>query len=208
MRSMISPRIILLTVILFSGCVGTPDVPFEKRLIIAVADFSNRSEFREAGDIMNQYTGAMIFELQKRHAFRIIERKRLHSLLKENSLTMAGLTDPGEAKKAGKILGADALLLGNLSTLSFSVNRSQAGSAVTETVTVEAVIDAQVVTVDTGEIVASSRRSGKESNTMKWIGEDLKTGKMISRKDMAQKAIMETARSVARDLSKQAAERR
>jgi curli biogenesis system outer membrane secretion channel CsgG len=119
---------------------------------------------------------------------------------------MSGLTDPTKAKKAGKILGADALLLGNLSALRFSVDRSQAGSAVIEEMTVEAVIDAQVITIETGEIVASSRRSGDESNTVRWIGENLKTGSKISKKDLAQKAIMETARSVARDLSRQAAE--
>jgi curli biogenesis system outer membrane secretion channel CsgG len=184
MRSLRPLSLILLTLFLFSGCAGIPRVPYEKRLIIAVADFANLSELREAGDIMKQYTGSLIFELQKRRTFRIIERKRLDSLLKEHRLSMSGLTDPSQAKKAGKILGADALLLGNLSALRFSVDRSQAGSAVIEEMTAEAVIDAQVITIETGEIVASSRRSGDESNTVRRIGENLKTGIKIAKRTL------------------------
>ena len=46
--------------------------------------------------------------------FRVINRTRLKSIIKENKLAATGLIDPATASKLGKIAGVDALVIGTL----------------------------------------------------------------------------------------------
>ncbi|CAK8720852.1 MAG: TolB amino-terminal domain-containing protein [Candidatus Electronema aureum] len=46
--------------------------------------------------------------------FRVIDRTRLKSIIKENKLAATGLIDPATASKLGKIAGVDALVTGTL----------------------------------------------------------------------------------------------
>jgi curli biogenesis system outer membrane secretion channel CsgG len=46
--------------------------------------------------------------------FRVIDRTRLMSIIKENKLAATGLIDPATASKLGKIAGVDALVTGTL----------------------------------------------------------------------------------------------
>lgn len=46
--------------------------------------------------------------------FRLVERARLDSVLREQELTLAGLTDPKSAVKVGKIVAAEALILSDV----------------------------------------------------------------------------------------------
>lgn len=46
--------------------------------------------------------------------FEVIERSSLDRVLGEQNLQMSGLTDPVTATKVGKILGVDAIVLGNV----------------------------------------------------------------------------------------------
>lgn len=48
--------------------------------------------------------------------FEVIERSSLDRVLSEQNLQMSGLADPVTAAKVGKILGIDAIVLGNLTT--------------------------------------------------------------------------------------------
>lgn len=74
-----------------------------------------------------------------RHGNVVIERRLLDKLLQERKLWETGLIDPSSIRKAGRVLGVDAIVTGFLTDLS-------------ETAT-EVLV--RVVKVDTGEVIAS-----------------------------------------------------
>ena len=62
-----------------------------------------------------EYFGEQLsFSLIKSGTFKLVERKNLQGILRELELTMAGLSDQGNAAKVGKILGAQLLVTGKL----------------------------------------------------------------------------------------------
>ncbi len=52
-------------------------------------------------------------EFSKRHAFNLIERRKLDQVMKEQSLEMAGIID-NQASKLGQLVGADKIITGSL----------------------------------------------------------------------------------------------
>lgn len=54
--------------------------------------------------------------------FRVIDRTRLKSIIKENKLAATGLIDPATASKLGKIAGVDALVTGTLTPFGDTVH--------------------------------------------------------------------------------------
>ncbi|MGX9726784.1 MAG: FlgO family outer membrane protein [Candidatus Electronema sp. VV] len=54
--------------------------------------------------------------------FRVIDRTRLMSIIKENKLAATGLIDPATASKLGKIAGVDALVTGTLTPFGDTVH--------------------------------------------------------------------------------------
>jgi TolB-like protein len=54
--------------------------------------------------------------------FRVIDRTRLKSIIKENKFAATGLIDPATASKLGKIAGVDALVTGTLTPFGDTVH--------------------------------------------------------------------------------------
>lgn len=106
---------------------------------------------------MESLSGNLIFELKATQSFRLIERQRLQSLLKEVYFFMTGLIDPMKTREIGKLLGVDAILFVNLSSVNYLSKKSSSGFAKSETETIEVSMDARFVKVETGEILSASR---------------------------------------------------
>ncbi len=108
------------------------ETAFTDRPVIAVVDFRNKTGDPGYDNLMKGITGSMISELQGTKHFRIIERERLHAILDELKLNLGGLVNPDNAREVGKILGVDALLFGNLSSVKYSKNKQTIFIAWTE----------------------------------------------------------------------------
>lgn len=81
---------------------------------VAIADLANHtgdSRFDGAGPGV---AGILVSRFQGSGAVQVVERRALEVLLVEQQLTVDGLTDPRTAARAGRLLGADWLIVGEL----------------------------------------------------------------------------------------------
>jgi curli biogenesis system outer membrane secretion channel CsgG len=76
---------------------------------------SQATTIKWGDDLTNVMADNIALELMKL-GFEVIERGSLDKVLSEQKLQMSGLTDPATAANVGKILGVDAVVLGNVTT--------------------------------------------------------------------------------------------
>jgi len=151
--------------IVLSGCMSAtklstrnlPEIQPEKRKLVAIVDFQNKTSDSAYDSMISGITGNIINELQKTKSVRIIERQRLTTILDELKLNVSDLVDSNKAKEAGKLLGVDAFLFGNLSSIKYSHNKQTILVMWTEAEVVEVSLDARLVDTVTGEILATSK---------------------------------------------------
>lgn len=168
--------LIALSTFLLAGCYSTSklnlqpltDTSFDQRLLLAVVDFQNQSGDANNDALIEGATGTVIYELQNSGRFRLMERKRLLSILDEQELEMGGLVDEEKAREVGKLLGVDALFFGNLSAVKHSTSKQTMLIAWTEGQKIEVSLDGRIVDVETGEIYASAKTSSFVDHR-KWV---------------------------------------
>lgn len=85
----------------------------------------------------------LITDLQGTDGVTVVERSRLQAVLDEQQLGHSGLVDKATAAKIGKLLGADAILMGGYFELAGTLR-----------------IDARLVKVETGEILHAKGQNG------------------------------------------------
>ncbi len=108
---MIKKTALALPFLLLSGACITPKVAVNPR-----ADFSGIKRVAvlsfdgPKGDLAADLMTQSLLE----HGADVIERQRLDSVMREQSLTASGSFDPATAKKLGKLLGVDALFVGTV----------------------------------------------------------------------------------------------
>lgn len=216
----IIPAALFILVSMLSCSSADRKIPYEKRLIIAVGDFQNHSGDMLYDQLMYSPTGNFIFELNRYGVFRIIERERLSSILKEYKLSMAGLVDPAKGKEVGKILGVDAILYINLASVQHKVDEKKFNSnelaqraeskkmadidvvSANEELTV--IVDARLVSVSTGEILAAAKYIGKVENAYSAISGMASRGAKLDKKETVRKVLDESAYKLAKDISTEA----
>jgi curli biogenesis system outer membrane secretion channel CsgG len=139
----------VLTLLAIVSCVPVqvaPTVTMEKDLLFSrnwqVAVLDLNYEFEEDGTInMTNYKSAgkdggrvvanlLASELSTLDNFKMIERSEIAKLLDEQALQQSGIIDPDEAKKIGKMAGADAIILGDLTDYIIWENISGGGSTI------------------------------------------------------------------------------
>jgi len=112
---------------------------------IAVANFAYE-DGRASGD-GEVVSARLTTELVKLKKFRVAERKEIEKVFAELKLQRSGAMDAGSVKDAGKLLGADWMVLGTLTEL--SSGRIE--------------VNARLVSVESGEIInASAARVKKD----------------------------------------------
>jgi curli biogenesis system outer membrane secretion channel CsgG len=149
-------------------------LPRDERWVIAVPDFSVRAGgVRVAGRDPSDFQGAEGFEAElgrgvsdvfATEAFRsgrfvVTERDQLAAVLREQDLGRSGRVDPSTAAEAGRVLGAEVLVLGSVTE--FGVEQSGRGGRLfgilggsAETVTARVSVDVRMVDAVTAEILA------------------------------------------------------
>lgn len=182
---------------------GQKKVQQEKRLLIIISDVRNGTNNKEFDSIGTESTSEYINELIKTDTFRIIERQRLNDILKELKLNMTGLVDSSKIKEVGKLLGADAAVFVELSRANYTTNSKSLGSSERVSELLVTSITARIVTIDTGEILASASTSNQYKNSFTKLGEMVKTGSAMDKLDFVKKSLSKAAPDLCEDLSKQ-----
>jgi curli biogenesis system outer membrane secretion channel CsgG len=182
-------------------------VSFEKRIMIAVGDIQNHTDNRKYDSFMESLSGNLIYELQTTQCFRLIERQRLQSLLKEVNLSMTGLVDPTKTREVGRLLGVDAILFVNLASVNYSSKKSSTGFAKSETETIEVSMDARLVKVETGEILSASRSVTPYKNMFSSFAM-MKNGEKADVDSAVVKCIDESVKTLVNDIAWQVSNNR
>ncbi|MCK5807944.1 hypothetical protein KAH37_03050 [bacterium] len=82
--------------------------------VIAVMDFSSEVHYRS---LSKTAANILVSELASKPIFTVIERSRLKKILDEQGLAMTGLLDDSKAAEVGKLLAANYLIMGHISSL-------------------------------------------------------------------------------------------
>lgn len=108
-----------------------------------------------------------ITELVKSGRFTVIDRERLDALMREKNLSLGGDIDPSTAVKAGKLLGVEYFLFGNVTEFGEQENKAKVGWGFGVDVSKKkfvAALDCRIVNTNTGEIVWADTAKKEESN--------------------------------------------
>lgn len=126
-------------------------VAYSANEVIAVSDFVGKP-----ADIGQEIAETLGTDLAKSDRITLVERAQLGQALRELRLQSTGLTEPTQAKRVGKLIGADAIIVG-----SFYVRANQI------------VINARVVDVRTGKVMKGRAENiqGKLSDLYTLLGD-------------------------------------
>jgi curli biogenesis system outer membrane secretion channel CsgG len=139
------------------------------RLRIAVLDFdyaSTGADYWWYGnrDVAQGVSDLLTNKLVQDGTYTLIERSRIAEVLQEQNLAQAGRIDPSTAAQIGRILGADAVVLGSVTRFNLDERGGGGsffgfgGSGRTRTAEVE--LTARIVNTTTAEIITAAQGSG------------------------------------------------
>lgn len=112
----------------------------DRKPLVAISPLQAKKVDPEEVDLISE---ALAGELQNTGAFRVMERGQMDRILKEQGVQTSGLCDGNEcAVEVGKILGIDKIVVGSVGRIGTLF-----------------IINTRLVDVQTGEILASVRRT-------------------------------------------------
>ena len=155
-----------------------------RRPRIAVLDFDygtvqsySSAMFGSNVDVGKGIADLLVTDLVKDGTFSIIERKALDKLMTEQNFSNSNRADPTSAAKLGKLLGVDAILIGSITEFGNETKKTGLGGAggnwggfglgglSHSNSKANVGIDARLVNVDTGEILAVAEGKGQSSRS-------------------------------------------
>ena len=91
------------------------EINFQKNIIIG--DFENQSKNLKDRGVAESVRDLFLAQFARSTIFTVVERRNMKNILREHELQLSGLTDQDTAAKAGRILNADAILVGSITEL-------------------------------------------------------------------------------------------
>lgn len=183
-------------------------IEHHERYLIGVLPPIDKTPDQSAEAWLDGVYGVFISELQKQARYRVIERERLESIFEEIELSLTGVVDQAKTKEIGKLLGVDALCFANLSSVKNETGKTTMLIAWIDRMTSEITMDARIVDVETGEILATANAS-RTRGKRQWIAFGfLKWGAKPDASLIVQDTLMETSKELAYQLSQQAPRKR
>lgn len=158
------------------------NVPMAERPSLAIVAFDDGSIKRETWwgtnwDVGSGLSDMLTTILLDKNRFRLLERSLLDKALAEQDLSSSARVDPKTAVKAGKIIGADYLIMGKVTQFSWNTN---GGAGLTHlggifglgvsTTKAQVAVDVRIVDAETAEILGSYSGKGEESKSKVAIG--------------------------------------
>lgn len=118
-----------------------------QQIAIAVAPFSDASGRPDSDALGKGLADMLITDLSAATEFKLVERERLAELIAEMKLAKRGLVDKKTAQKLGKLVGAELLVMGTMTAVAPNLR-----------------LDARLVAVESGEIMAAAQATGLLTN--------------------------------------------
>jgi curli biogenesis system outer membrane secretion channel CsgG len=154
-----------------AGMVGAAEAQGSKRPLIAVMDFDYGTIDNWWGqyDIGKGMADQVVNALLEDGSFRVIERKKLDTVLAEQDFAASDRADPSAAKlaKMGKVLGVRYILAGSITKFS---TESRGGGVRVKGIGLggkkaksEVALTARLIDATTGEIMISAKGLGESS---------------------------------------------
>ena len=148
-----------------------------------------------AGGLADSLAGALV----RTGRLRLVERQRVEEVLQEVQRGMTGAVDSATAAKIGRQLGAETVVIG--AVVSVAVLEESRSMIFAEKADrwVEVVVEARMVTVETGELIASGKAIGKGmSKQRQAFGGQI--GKLAEPQALFQKALQNVGDELAKTL--------
>lgn len=158
----------------------------DQRKRIAVLDFDFAGVQRWWGgynwDIGAGIADIVINDLVEEGSFRVIERRAINDVLAEQEFSNSDRADPSTAARIGKLLGVDAIVIGSITQFGAETKERSIGGigggwggfggakVGTSEGKANVAINARVVNVETGEILAVARGEGDSSRSGLLLG--------------------------------------
>lgn len=139
------------------GVSADNDIFFSRSWRVAVLDLNY--EFEDEGRIGGTnyisagenggsvVSGLLSLELSNIENIEIIEREDISAVLEEQSLQLSGITDPNSAVDVGRLTGADAVVVGDLTDYVYWDNTGVTGTTVS--------LSMRMIDVETGKVFLS-----------------------------------------------------
>lgn len=160
-----------------------------RRPRIAVMDFDYATVKTDAAsffgsdiDVGKGIADLLVTGLVKDGSYSVIERKALDKIMAEQNFSNSNRADPTSAAKLGKLLGVDAILVGSITKFGNETKKTGLGGAGGNwggyglggfghsKSNANVGIDARLVNVDTGEIIAVAEGQGTSSRSSTSMG--------------------------------------
>ncbi|MFB3897136.1 MAG: CsgG/HfaB family protein [bacterium] len=151
---------------------------FSAPLKVAILDFRNTSAYAGPWHIGGGVSDMLATALFKSNKFDVIERERIGLIIKEQKFQQTDMVDASSAVELGKLLGADVIITGNVTE--FGIKRGGldfdrfaphglTGLSV-KTQTVRVAMDARMIDVQTGKLIAAEDANASNSSGNVGIG--------------------------------------
>jgi curli biogenesis system outer membrane secretion channel CsgG len=165
--------------IMIAGSVSLPAAQAKKRVALLDFDFGTVQHWWSGNwDIGKGIADMIVTNLVKDGTFSVIERKKLDAILQEQDFSNSDRANPTSAAKVGKVLGINAIVVGTITQFGLEDKSTNVGGVIsriggfgagrvgTKEGKANVVVDARLVDVNTGEVLAvasgkgTSKRSG------------------------------------------------
>jgi curli biogenesis system outer membrane secretion channel CsgG len=157
-----------------TGCAIQPEVRNTERIArvntIAVMPFSD-APGSYSGNSGEAVSGFVTSELVSWGRYKVAERSSLNSVISEQDLQTTNLTDCNTAKRIGKLLGVDAIIVGSASQ--YDMDKTQVYVYVVPVVTKDYKVGVSIRMIDTGngQVMYAHSASGSSSNNFTEAGQ-------------------------------------
>ena len=155
----------------------------KKRVAVMNFEFGTVQQWWNGNwDIGKGISDMIVNELVTAGTYRVIERNRLDQILAEQDLGESGRANPASAAKVGKVLGANAMIVGTITQFGTEKKKKGIGGAFskiggfgggsygTQKGKAKVAIDARIVDTTTGEILAVAKGAGESSRSGLMLG--------------------------------------
>jgi len=135
---------------------------FNDRYVLIIASFEDATKDKKFENLGDGIADQLVNEVFEHGKYRLIERKKLDLILEELNFQQSDYLKKDFASKIGEQLGAELMLVGNITEVSEKKNKKSIGIASIKSTEVTISLEARLVLIKTGEIMAISRWSGSD----------------------------------------------
>jgi hypothetical protein len=159
-------KLTILLIPMFILSCATADIAVDKEAMksiktVAIAPFTSIADLKKG--ILSEAEGNFRSALVKLN-YKVVERERLNALLKEKELAMTGVTTEN-AKSIGAMLGADAILIGEI--LAYSESEREVQDFQTKKIEMKTFYKFQIIVrlvdASTGSIILTIKNTTPEA---------------------------------------------